>query len=102
MIGRLNGKLLSKNPPQVLVDVGGVDEAVHGGVDRRGGTALAVQAVVEGGDHFVLGVNALVDVLEGAHAVQLEHSQAGFLECAQVSARTLDPNQLDVLAGCRV
>ena len=29
MIGRLNGKLLSKNPPQVLVDVGGVGYEVE-------------------------------------------------------------------------
>ena len=41
-----------------VVDVGGVDEAVHRGVDRRRRAALAVQAVVERGDHLVLALDA--------------------------------------------
>ncbi len=47
-----------------VVDVGGVDQAVHRGVDRRSRTALAVQAEVEGGDHLVLAVDARIDVDE--------------------------------------
>src|SRR3954463_12747 len=35
-----------------VVDVVGLDEPVHGRVDRRGGAALAVQAEVERGDHL--------------------------------------------------
>ena len=45
-----------------VVDVGGLDEPVHRGVDRRGRSARAVQAVVERGDHLVLALDAGVDV----------------------------------------
>jgi len=45
-----------------VVDVRGLDQAVHRGVDRRGRPTLAVQAVVKGGDHLVLSVHAGVDV----------------------------------------
>ena len=48
-----------------VVDVGGGHEAVHGCVDRRSRAALAVQAVVERGDHLVLAVDAGVDVDQG-------------------------------------
>src|SRR5690606_17223854 len=58
-----------------VVHVGGVDQGVHGGVDGGGGAALAVQAVVEGGDHLVLAFDARVDVHECAHPVQAEHGQ---------------------------
>jgi hypothetical protein len=85
-----------------VVDVRGVDEAVHGGVDRRRGAALAVQAVVERGDHLVLAVEAGVDVDERAHPVEAQHGEAALLQGAEVAARALDPEQLDVLAGDRV
>src|SRR5699024_8552208 len=45
-----------------VVHVGGIHQSVHGGVDAGGGPALAVQAVVEGGDHLVLAIDARVDV----------------------------------------
>src|SRR5699024_12842958 len=38
------------------------------GVDARGGSALAVQAVVEGRDHLVLALDPGVDVLQGPSA----------------------------------
>ena len=41
-----------------VVDVGGVDQAVHRGVDRGCRAALAVQAVVERRDHLVLALDA--------------------------------------------
>ena len=85
-----------------VVDVRRVDEAVHRGVDRRCGTALAVQAVVEGRDHLVLAVHAGVDVDERAHPVQPQHGQAARRQRAEVTAGTLHPQQLDVLAGDRV
>ena len=85
-----------------VVDVGGVDQAVHGGVDRRRGAALAVQAVVEGGDHLVLALDARVDVDERAHPVEPQRGQPGLLQRAEVAAGALHPEQLDVLAGHRV
>ena len=85
-----------------VVDVRRVDEAVHRGVDRRCGTALAVQAVVEGRDHLVLAVHAGVDVDERAHPVQPQHGQAARRQRAEVTAGALHPQQLDVLAGDRV
>ena len=80
----------------------GVDQAVHGGVDRRGGAALAVQAVVERGDHLVFTLDAGVHVLQRAQPVQPQHGKAFGLQGAQVPAGALDPQQLDVLAGHRV
>ena len=45
-----------------VVDVRGVDQAVHRGVDRRRRAALAVQAVVERRDHLVLALDPGIDV----------------------------------------
>ena len=85
-----------------VVNVCGIDEAVHGGVDRRCCAALAVQAVVEGGDHFVFAVDAGVDAHERAHAVHAQDCEARLLQGAEVATRALDPHQLDGLAGDRV
>ena len=81
---------------------GGVDEAVHRGVDRRRGAAPAVQAVVEGRDHLVLALDARVDVDERAQPVEPEHREAGLGERAQVTAGALHPQQLGRLGGHRV
>ena len=78
---------------------GAVDEAVHGGVDRRRRAAPAVEAEVERGDHLVLAVLARVDVDEGAQAVEAQHGEAGLGERAEVAAGALHPQQLDVVAG---
>ena len=72
--------------------------STHPGVDRRRGAALAVQAVVERGDHLVLALHARVDVDERTHAVQAQDGEVRRLQGAQVAARALDPQQLDVLA----
>ena len=85
-----------------VVDVRGVDEAVHRGVDRRRGPALAEQAVVERRDHLVLAVHARVDVDQRAHPVEAEHGQAGLGEGAEVATGPLHPEQLHGLTGDRV
>ena len=59
-----------------VVDVRGIHQAVHRRVDRRRRAALAVQAVVERGDHLVLAVDARVHVNERAHAVEAQHGEA--------------------------
>jgi hypothetical protein len=69
-----------------VIDVRGVDEAVHRGVDRRCGAALAVECVVERRDHFVLAIDAGVHVAEGAHAVEPQYGEARLGEGAEVSA----------------
>ena len=71
-----------------VVDVRGVDEAVHRGVDRRRRAALAVQAVVERGDHLVLALDARVDVDERAQPVEAQHREAGLGQGAEVAARS--------------
>ena len=81
---------------------GGVDEAVHRGVDRRRRAALAVQAVVERRDHLVLALDAGVDVDQRAQPVQPQHGEAGLGQRAEVAAGALDPQQLGRLAGDRV
>ena len=85
-----------------VVHVRGVHQAVHRGVDRRRGAALAVQAVVERRDHLVLTLQAGVDVDERAQPVQPEHGQAGLGQRAQVATAALHPHQLHVLARHRV
>ena len=78
-----------------VVDVGGVDQPVHRGVDRRRGAAPAVQAVVERGDHLVLALDARVDVDERAQPVEAEDGEARLGERPEVAAGSLDPQQLD-------
>ena len=85
-----------------VVDVAGVDEPMHGGIDRRGRATASEQAVVERRDHLVLAVDARVDVDEGAQPVEPEDGQTGLGERAEVAAGALDPQQLDVSPGDRV
>ena len=85
-----------------VVHVRGVDQPVHRGVDRRRGAALAVQAVVERGDHLVLAVDPGVDVDQAAQPVQPQHRQVLLGQRAQVAAGALHPEQLDRLPGDRV
>ena len=85
-----------------VIDVRGLDKTVHGGVDRRRGAALAVQAEVERGDHLVLAVDTGIDVLQRAQPVQPEHREPGGGQRAQVAARALDPHQLRRRGGHRV
>ena len=73
-----------------------VDEAVHGGVDRRRRAALAVEAEVERGDHLVLALLARVHVDERAQPVEAQHGETGLGERAEVAAGALHPQQLDV------
>jgi hypothetical protein len=85
-----------------VVDVRGLDQAVHGGVDRRCGTALAVQAVVEGADHLVLALDPRVDLDEAAQPVQAQHREVLRGQRAEIAARSLHPDQLHLLPGDRV
>jgi hypothetical protein len=85
-----------------VVDVGGVHEAVHGGVDGRGGAAAAVQAVVERGDHLVLALDARIDVDQRAQPVQPQHGEAGLGQRAEVAAGALDPDQISGSTGHRI
>ena len=59
-----------------VVDVRGLDQAVHGGVDRRRGAALAERAEVERRDHLVLALDSRVDAGQRAQRVEPEHGQA--------------------------
>lgn len=77
----------------------GIDQAVHGRVDRRRGAADPVAAVVEGRDHLVFAVDAGVDVHERAQPVEAQGGEAIGTERAQVSARALDPHEIDAFAS---
>ena len=85
-----------------MVDVRGIDEGVHGGVDRRGGGAASMDAVIERGDHIVFVRFAAIDVDERAYAVEPERGEAGFCQGAQVTAGPLHPQQRHRLPGHRV
>ena len=82
-----------------VINVRGVDEAVHGRVDRRRGAADAMAAVVESRHHLVLAFDAGIDVHERAQSVEAQRGEALGAERAQVSARALDPQEVDCLAG---
>ena len=77
-----------------VIDVRGVDEAVHRGVDRRRRAAAPVQAVIERRNHLVLAVDTGVHVDQGAHAVQPQHCETVLGQCAEVSPGSLDPQQV--------
>ena len=81
-----------------VVDMGGIHQGVHGRVDGGGRATLAVQRVVEGGDHLVLAIESGVDVDQGAQAVDSQHSKTRFGERAEVTARAFHPEQFDRLA----
>ena len=66
-----------------VVDVVGIDEAVHRGIDRRCRAAAAVEAEVERGDHLVLALDARIDVHEGAQAVEPQDRQTRLGERAR-------------------
>ena len=85
-----------------VVDVAGLDQPVHRGVDRRRGAAPAVEAEVEGGDHLVLALDARVDVDERAQAVEAQDGETGLGQGAEVAPGALDPQELDRRAGDRV
>ena len=68
-----------------VVDVGGVDEAVHRGVDRRRGAAPAVEAEVERGDHLVLALDPRIHVDERAQAIEPEDGQPCLGQRAEVA-----------------
>ena len=85
-----------------VVDVGRVDQAVHGGVDGGSRGTAPVQAEVEGGHHLVFAFFARVDVDQRAQPVEPQHGQTLTAQRAEVAARALDPEQLDGVAGDRV
>ncbi len=85
-----------------VVDVSGIDQPVHRGVDRRCRAAFAVQAEIEGGDHLVLTLDAGVDVDERPQSVESEGRQTVLGERAEVASGTFDPHQVDALARRRV
>ena len=69
-----------------VVDVSGIDQPVHRGVDRRCRAALAVQAEIEGGDHLVLTLDAGVDVDERPQSVESQGRQTVLGERAEVAS----------------
>ena len=84
-----------------MVDVRVVDQCVHGGVDRRRGTARPVAAVGEQADHLVLVLDAAVDLVQADQPVALEHGQAVGGEGSEVAAGALDVEQLHRFAAGR-
>jgi hypothetical protein len=82
-----------------MIDVRGLHQPVHRRVDGRRRTALAVQAVVEGGNHLVLALQARIHTLERPQPVQPQHGQPCLGKRPEVTAGPLHPHQLDVTTG---
>ena len=85
-----------------MINMRGVDQAVHRGVDGRRGASLAVQAVVEGGDHLILALDPGINVHQLPHPIKPQHSEAGLRQGPQVPAGALHPEQFNRLAGDRI
>ena len=85
-----------------VVDVVELDQAVHRRVDRRGGTAASVQAVVERLDHLVFALDARVHADERTKSVEAQHGEPGRREGAEVAARSLHPEHVDGTSGDRI
>jgi len=85
-----------------VIDVRRVHQAVHGGVDRRRGAALAERAEIERRDHLVLALDAGIDAGQGAQPVQPQHRQARLRQRAEVAAGAFHPQQLRGLPRDRV
>ena len=58
-----------------MIHMRGIHQAVHRRVNRRGGAALPVQAVIERRDHLVLPVHPGVHVDQGPQPVQPQHRE---------------------------
>lgn len=82
-----------------MIDMSGVHQSMHGGVDGGRSTSLSVQAVVEGGDHLVLALDPRIHVGQRPHPVQPQHGQPTLGERPQVPSGPLDPHQLDIPTG---
>ena len=85
-----------------VVDVGGVDQRVHRGVDRRGGAAARPAAVLERVDHLVLVVDPAVHAPQRPHPVEAQGGQALGPERAEVAARPLHVQHVGLRPGHRV
>src|SRR5208282_5796633 len=85
-----------------VVDVVGVNQAVHGGVDRRRRTTLAVQAEVECRDHLVFTLLARIDRYQITQTVQAKNSEPFVGQRGQVAARAFYPDELDLPPSKRV
>ncbi len=81
-----------------VVDMVRFNQAVHGGVDRRRCTTLAVQAEVERRDHLVFTLLARVNRHQFTQTVQAKNSEALVGQRAEVAARALYPDELDLPA----
>ena len=82
-----------------VIDVAGVHQRVHRGVDRRRRAAGSPAAVVERRHHLVLVVDAPVHASQGAHPVEPQRRQAVGAKGAEVASRALHVQHLAGLAG---
>ncbi len=79
-----------------------VHQTMHRRVNRRGGAALAVQAVIERRDHLILPVHAGIHVNQGPQPVQPQDSEVLLRQGAKVTTGPLHPQQFHRFPGDRV
>ena len=82
-----------------MVDVGGIDQCVHGGVDGGCGPTPSVKAVLHRPHHLVFVLGSFVHVSQRTETVQPEHGKATLGQRAQISPGALDPQELDVVSA---
>ena len=82
-----------------VVDMRLRDIGVQGGIDTRGTRVQVERAVRQVIHHLVFMLQAAITLLQRIQLVHVERGEAIELDGAQIAARTLDPQHLDVFAG---
>ena len=82
-----------------MVDVHGIDERMHGGIDAGRCSPTSEQAVVEETHHLVFVLGSAVHTDEAFDSTQFEDRQPGCCECPEVAARAFDEHDVHLLAG---
>src|SRR5689334_20697398 len=85
-----------------VVDMRAIDEAVQRRVDRRGARIQVERTVRIKWHQRAVAVLVLVELLERQELVHIKSGEAVELHRAQVTARTFDPQDVDLRAGERI
>ena len=85
-----------------VIDMRERQQRVQRRVDRRGTTVQVERAVRQEPDHLVVVIRARIVRFESQKLGLIERGKAIELHRADVAARSLDPQDLDLLAGQRV
>ncbi len=82
-----------------VVNVCACHQAVHGGVNRWSGPAFSEQTEIKCRDHLVFVLGTAVHLGQRPHGVKTKSGETTKGQRAEVTARTFDPHDFDVVAA---